>query len=229
MRFIHAAGRGGIRAARSRSTRFNGLMAHVDDQHRAHRLPFPFPELLGHGLRLRPWDADSDADVTAWLRGFADPEFRRWNTPIRPVTDADSARESLRSKALQAADGTSASYCVTDVGTGTALGHIGVNAIHPELRVARVGYWVLPEARGRKVATRALALASHWAHTGLDLHRLELDHALGHDASCRIAERCGFRYEGTLRGAIFEAGRHDAFRDVHLHARLATDPEPDLG
>ncbi|GGW60542.1 hypothetical protein GCM10010320_46950 [Streptomyces caelestis] len=35
------------------------------------------------------------------------------------------------------------------------------------------------------------------------------------------------RYEGTLRGAIFEEGRHDAFRDAHLHARLSTDPEPD--
>jgi RimJ/RimL family protein N-acetyltransferase len=203
-------------------------MAHVDDHHRRSpsASPSPFPELSGHGLRLRPWNADSDTDVTTWLRGFGDPEFRRWNTPIRPVTDAAAARESLLSRAAQASDGTSASYCVTDAGTGTALGHIGVNAIHPDLRVARVGYWVLPEARGRRVATRALALAAHWAHTGLGLHRLELDHAVGHATSCHIAERCGFRYEGTLRGAMFEAGRHDAFRDMHLHARLATDPEP---
>ncbi|MFI5676667.1 GNAT family N-acetyltransferase [Streptomyces cellulosae] len=204
-------------------------MAHVDDQHRAHPVPypFPFPELLGHGLRLRPWDAESEADVAAWLRGCTDAEFQRWNTPIRPITDTDSARESLRSKAVQAADGSSASYCVTDADTGTVLGHIGVNAIHPDLRSARVGYWVLPEARGRRVATRALALAAHWAHTELGMHRLELDHALGHDASCRVAERCGFRFEGILRGAIFEAGRQDAFRDAHLHARLATDPDPD--
>ncbi|MGW0330346.1 GNAT family N-acetyltransferase [Streptomyces sp. NPDC003011] len=199
-------------------------MTHVDDHHRAS--PSPFPDLRGHGLLLRAWDADSDADVTTWLRGFGDPEFRRWNTPIRPVTDFAGARESLLSRAAQAADGTSASYCVTDAGTGTALGHIGVNGIHPDLRVARVGYWVLPEARGRRVATRALALAAHWAHTELGLHRLELDHAVGHDTSCHIAERCGFRYEGTLRGAMFEAGRRDAFRDMHLHARLATDPEP---
>ena len=75
-------------------------------------------------------------------------------------------------------------------------------------------------------AARAESLAAHWALTDLGLHRLELGHALGHDASCTVAERCGFRYEGTLRGAMFEAGRHDAFRDIHLHARLATDPEP---
>ena len=53
-------------------------------------------------------------------------------------------------------------------------------------------------------------------------------HALGHTASCRIAQRCGFPYEGTLRDAMWEAGRRDAFRDEHLHARIATDPEPSL-
>ncbi|MFD8520397.1 GNAT family N-acetyltransferase [Streptomyces capillispiralis] len=186
----------------------------------------PLPELRGHGLHLRPWDPESPADVEAWLRGLGDPEFRRWNTPFRSITDADSARESLRRGAACDTDGTGASFRVTDAGSGTTLGHIGVNEIHPVLRRGSIGYWVLPEARGRGVATRALLLAAHWALTGRGLHRLELNHALGHGASCRVATRCGFRPEGTLRGAIFEAGRLDAFRDAHLHARLATDPEP---
>ncbi|MFD9002738.1 GNAT family N-acetyltransferase [Streptomyces sp. NPDC059582] len=193
-----------------------------------HPLGSPFPELDGHGLRLSHWRADSDADAAAWLRGISDPEFRRWNTPLNPVTDLDSARSSLRAKAEYAADGTSVNFRIADAASGTTLGHLGVNMINPALRSARVGYWVLPEARGRGVATRALALAVHWAHADLGLHRLELGHALGHDASCRIAERCGFRYEGTLRGEMFEAGRHDAFRDAHLHARLSTDPAAEL-
>ncbi|CAL9491028.1 hypothetical protein SUDANB176_03247 [Streptomyces sp. enrichment culture] len=188
----------------------------------------PLPELHGHGLHLRPWDPESRADAEVWLRGLTDPEFRRWNTPLQPITDPAGARESLRRGAQRDADGTGASFRIADAGSGTALGHVGVNEIHPVLRRGRVGYWVLPEARGRGVATRALLLTAHWALTELGLHRLELDHALGHGASCRVAERCGFGYEGTLRGAIFEAGRHDAFRDAHLHARLATDPEPDL-
>ncbi|WP_266699869.1 GNAT family N-acetyltransferase [Streptomyces sp. NBC_01571] len=186
----------------------------------------PFPELRGQGLLLRPWDADSDVDVAAWLRGVSDPEFQRWNTPLRPVRDIDSARESLRSRTESAADGTGVSFCVMDGSGGTALGHIGINEIDHVMRVARIGYWVLPEARGHRVATRALALASRFAFGAIRLHRLELGHALGHEASCRVAERCGFRYEGTLRGAMFEAGRLDAFRDVHLHARVATDPVP---
>lgn len=117
------------------------------------------------------------------------------------------------------------SFCVTDAASGAILGHLGVNDIDPFIRLARVGYWVLPEARGRRVATRALALGARWAFDTLGLNRLELGHALGHDASCRVAEHCGFRYEGTLRGAMFEEGRQDVFRDVHLHGRIAQDPE----
>ncbi|MFE3853786.1 GNAT family N-acetyltransferase [Streptomyces griseorubiginosus] len=197
-------------------------MTDVDDQHRTG----PFAPLHGHGLRLCAWEADSDAQVQDWLRATLDPEFGRWNTPLTLIHDLDGARAAIRNKADQAAQGTSASYRITDEATGTTLGHIGLNMIDHVFRTARVGYWVLPEARGRGVATRALRLAARWGLTDLDLHRLELGHALGHGASCTVAERCGFRYEGTLRGAMFEAGRHDTFRDAHLHARLATDGEP---
>ncbi|MFG2307586.1 GNAT family N-acetyltransferase [Streptomyces sp. NPDC048566] len=186
----------------------------------------PFPELTGLGLRLRAWDAESDADVAAYLRGLTDPEFRRWNTPLRPVHGIDDARRSLRARLAGAADGSAVSFCVTDAEGGAALGHIGLNEIDHVMSCARVGYWVLPEARGRAVATRALTLAARYGFTGLALNRLDLGHAVGHAVSCRVAERCGFRAEGTLRGAMFEEGRRDAFRDVHLHGRVRSDPEP---
>ncbi|MFL5995784.1 MAG: GNAT family N-acetyltransferase [Streptomyces sp.] len=197
-------------------------MTDVDDQH----LIRPFTPLHGHGLRLCAWDVDSDAQAQDWLRGSLDPEFGRWNTPLTLIHDLDGARAAIRRRAEHAAQGTSVAYRITDESSGTTLGHLGINVIDHVMRTARVGYWVLPEARGHGVATRALRLGAHWSLTDLGLHRLELGHALGHGASCTVAERCGFRYEGTLRGAMFEAGRHDAFRDVHLHARLATDPEP---
>ncbi|WP_069769526.1 GNAT family N-acetyltransferase [Streptomyces sp. LUP30] len=190
--------------------------------------PHTIPVLDGHGLRLRAWDPGSAADVEAWLRGHLDPEFRRWNTPLRTIADTADARASLKSKNADAAAGHALPFCVTDTADGAILGQISVNMIDRVLSFARVGYWVLPEARGRHVATGALLLAARWTFAEVGLHRLELGHALGHGASCRIAERCGFRYEGTLRGAMWESDRRDAFRDVHLHARLATDPEPEF-
>lgn len=200
----------------------NGRMAHT----RTLPLDPSLTEPRGHGLHLRSWDAGSDADAQTWLRGYLDPEFQRWNTPLKQWTDLGGARDSLRARAQEAEEGKSASFRITDERSGTTLGHIGVNEINRPMKLARAGYWVLPEARGRGVATWALLLASRWAFAELGLHRLELGHAVGHGASCRVAERCGFRCEGTLREAMFEAGRRDAFRDVHLHARLATDEEP---
>jgi RimJ/RimL family protein N-acetyltransferase len=192
-----------------------------DGMPRTNEQPVAAPR--GHGLRLHSWNPDSAADAEAWLRGHRDPGFRRWNTPLRPVTDLDGARESLRVRARQQAEGVSRSFRITDEETGATLGHIGLGEINRPLRLARVGYWVLPEARGRGVATRALLLAADHAFAELGLYRLELAHALGHDASCRVAERCGFRLEGTLRGAMWEEDSRDTFRDAHLHARLATD------
>ncbi|MFF4118534.1 GNAT family N-acetyltransferase [Streptomyces sp. NPDC001714] len=200
-------------------------MALTDEQP---AVPRPDVTPHGHGLRLDRWDLDAEAHVEAWLRGRTDPEFRRWNTPLILETDLAGARAAMVRQREQAAAGACAPFRITDAERGTTLGHIGVNMIDRTFRTARVGYWTLPEARGRRVATRALALAADWAFTELGLYRLELGHALGHDASCRVARTCGFAYEGTLRGAMFEAGRQDAFRDVHLHARLATDPSPDL-
>ncbi|GKQ36635.1 GNAT family N-acetyltransferase [Streptomyces sp. A012304] len=200
-------------------------MTDISEPYAAPPAPGP-PGPHGHGLRLRLWDPASETDVDAWLRGRTDPEFRRWNTPLRAVTDRESARASLRDKAAEREAGTSVTFCVTDAADATILGEITVNAISRVERSCNIGFGVLPEARGRQVATRALLLVTRWAVDELGLHRLELGHALGHEASCRIAERCGFRYEGTLRGAMLEQGGTDAFRDVHRHARLATDPEP---
>ncbi|MGW0735119.1 GNAT family N-acetyltransferase [Streptomyces sp. NPDC002851] len=59
----------------------------------------------------------------------------------------------------------------------------------------------------------------------MGLHRVDLGHALGNEASCRVADRCGFTPEGVLRGFL-PAKQPGVFHDMHLHARLATDLAP---
>ncbi|MDX3851787.1 GNAT family protein [Streptomyces sp. AK02-01A] len=190
------------------------------------RLPDP-ADVLGFGLRLRAW---REGDESALLRGLSDAEFKRWNAPLVDVSTEAEAALQIKQRAEGWRKGTMAHFCITeDTGDGTegpVLGSVGLGLLDLRLRTGRVGYWVLPEARGRGVAGRALELCSRWAFEEAGLHRIELGHALTHSASCRIAERCGYRYEGTLRGAMFEAVSRDAFRDAHLHARLAADPWP---
>lgn len=101
---------------------------------------------------------------------------------------------------------------------GTALGRVGLH----NREDVEVGYWVLPAARGRGVASRAARAVARHGHDVLGLARIGLVHAVGNPASCRVAAAAGFGYEGTAR-AQYE--HLDGVRyDYHHHARLATDP-----
>jgi [ribosomal protein S5]-alanine N-acetyltransferase len=54
-------------------------------------------------------------------------------------------------------------------------------------------------------------------------HRIHLVIVPENAASRRIAEKCGFVLEGTVRGAFFNEGRN---QDVLLYSLLRTDPRP---
>jgi ribosomal-protein-alanine N-acetyltransferase len=82
-----------------------------------------------------------------------------------------------------------------------------------------VVYWVLPEAGGRRVATRALCALTDWAFS-TGLHRLELTHSVRNHVSCRVAEIASYELEGTKRQ---DAIHLDGWHDMHLHACLAVD------
>jgi RimJ/RimL family protein N-acetyltransferase len=100
------------------------------------------------------------------------------------------------------------------------LGAVGLIIDRHDAARAEVGYWVAPWARGRGVAGRALALVSRWALGPLGLVRLDLQASVANAASMRVAERCGFRREGTLRKAWFRApGRED----LAIYSLLAED------
>ena len=81
---------------------------------------------------------------------------------------------------------------------------------------------MLPPARGRRVAATALHAVTDWLFAELGLHRIELTHSTANPASCRVAELAAFQLEGVKRQ---EALHPDGWHDMHLHARLATDPE----
>ncbi len=66
------------------------------------------------------------------------------------------------------------------------------------LRRAACGYWVVPSARGRGVATAALDLVNEQIGELLDLRRLTLFIDPRNTPSIRTAERCGFRREAVL-------------------------------
>ncbi|MFC4613507.1 GNAT family N-acetyltransferase [Cellulomonas algicola] len=104
--------------------------------------------------------------------------------------------------------------------TGTVVGRVALTHLNLYEGFGALAYWVVPAARGHRVAVRAGAEALRWAFEELGLHRVEVEHSTRNDASCRVAELLGCRAEGVRRGHALHADGH---HDMHLHARLRTD------
>ncbi|WP_315093734.1 GNAT family N-acetyltransferase [uncultured Cellulomonas sp.] len=170
------------------------------------------PVLHADGLHLRPWRAD---DAGAVVRAYADPGIRQWHDRSMNPTEAAAW---VASWADRWRGETGAGWAVAT--TDAVLGQISLRSLDHGDGRSDISYWVLPEARGRGVATAALATLSDWAFGTLGLHRIEIDHSVDNPASCRVATGAGYRLEGTKRGDALHA---DGWHDMHLHARVAGD------
>lgn len=187
------------------------------------------PEIAAGPLLLRPWRlSDAEAMVAAW----ADPEIRRWARYGQLLPSVDAMEHWVGWNRERWRAGERAAFAVESP-SGVLAGSITLRDFGRDANgeggdTAEVGYWIVPEARGRGIAPRALTAVSTWAFAplergGLGVRRVELVHSVGNAGSCRVAQKAGFRHEGTMRESFRYAD--GAWHDEHLHARLYSDPE----
>ena len=174
------------------------------------------PELTTADLVIRP---PLPADAPSAFELMNDPDVRRWN-PTRDCPDLATAELWCRDGA-DWSDGSHATWHAVDRLTGRMVGNVSLFAIETDDLVAKIGYRVLPAARGRGVARQMVDAVTRWAFTDRGLARVQLEHAVPHVASCRVALAAGFALEGTLRSAYAVPG--GGREDCHVHGRLCTD------
>jgi RimJ/RimL family protein N-acetyltransferase len=167
------------------------------------RLPAA-PELTdGPDLVLRMPRPDDVDDIVAQCR---DPEFQRWTRVPVPYNESD-AQDFVK----RVADGWRANVAMF------AIAHQGRFSGSVDLRFdgiggAEVGFGLAPWARGKGVMTRALRLVLAWAFALPGVEVVYWRAQVGNSASRRVAGRCGFRMEGTVRGLLEQRGeRRDAW------------------
>lgn len=161
-------------------------------------------------------------DADALVEAYADPLLRRWTR--MPVTSPADAHRWLAAQHDGWTTGERFSFAVLD-DAGNLLGNVALKRPDPTGERAEVGYWTAAVARGRGVAPAAVRALTSWAFDRFaaeGLHRLELLHQVDNVASCRVAQKAGFRWEATLPP-------HPPFpREGHLHVRHVADA-PEAG
>lgn len=168
------------------------------------------------GARLRPWSAN---DCPALLLAYRDPLIRRYAPAL--IEDRGHAHGVVATWSGLWLDGAGASWAICSPGNAL-LGAVVFVLRDAVSGRAETGYWLMPEARGRGLATDALRTASVAVFCAFGWHRLEASHAVGNERSCAVAVRAGYRAEGVLRQSQYypDSG---TWSDEHLHARLAGD------
>jgi ribosomal-protein-alanine N-acetyltransferase len=94
------------------------------------------------------------------------------------------------------------------------------NIVYGSAQSASIGYWIDRRYAGRWIVPAAVALATDYAITTLRLHRIEICVRPENQASLRVVQKLGFRYEGRRPRFIHIAG---AWRDHEAYALTAEE------
>ncbi len=104
------------------------------------------------------------------------------------------------------------------VADGRVVGSIGVfrqGNIH--FRTAEMGYFIAEPYWGLGLGTSAVGQACRYVFEHTDILRIYAEPFANNAASCRILEKNGFAYEGTLRR---NAQKNGALLDMKMYALL---------
>jgi ribosomal-protein-alanine N-acetyltransferase len=74
-------------------------------------------------------------------------------------------------------------------------------------RTAEIGFWLGAEARGKGIATDAVAAVSAWAFDTLDLVRIHAAVFVWNPGSARVLEKAGYSLECRACNAAFKDGQ----------------------
>jgi RimJ/RimL family protein N-acetyltransferase len=176
---------------------------------------FPSPAIRSDRLDLREFGPDDLA-----LASEAAAAGGREALPAGVPTNRDELAEWFAAGMHMVGPDHAVHLMMLDRVCGTMVGSISVFHADWWVRSAEIGYGVRSDARGRGYATEALAAVARWVLTEGGMQRAWLSVNTGNAASARVAEKAGFRPEGTLRRAARE---DDGLHDVVVYSLLDDD------
>lgn len=176
---------------------------------------FPSQVLTSGAIILRPL-RDSDAPLITAAGN--DSETQKWLPLPTSYTLDDANRFIDEISVATLTAGTGIVFAVEQ--NSTFVGCIDVKRAEWLNRNCEIGYWTMPEHRGRGFMTEALELLSKWVLLEQDFARVEVRVASENYSSQRVAEKAGYIREGIAR----QSGRvHGGRVDLIIYSKVSDD------
>lgn len=164
----------------------NPLLLDIPEQFTTERLLIRAP-LAGDGAAVNAAVAESINELRPWMP---------WAQTMPSVEDSELHTRRSRAKFLLREDLHLRLFLHKD---GTFVGSSGLHRIDWDVPKFEIGYWVRTSLSGQGFITEAVAAIAAFAMEQLNAQRVEIRCDDRNHRSWRIAERCGFQYEGMLR------------------------------
>jgi ribosomal-protein-serine acetyltransferase len=177
-----------------------------------------FAALLPEGRALRALE-EADEDELHALIERNRPQLARWLRWAREQTPEQTLGYIQRARANES-EGSGLRRAI--IAEQRIVGVVDFRQIDWGNRCAEIGYWLDEAHHGRGIMTSAVAALVDHAFDGLQLNRLEIRTDVENAPSRAVAERLGFRFEGTLRQSYRVTD--ERYSDDAVYSLLRSDP-----
>ena len=155
------------------------------------------------------------ADVDDYARSATDTDITEF-THVPLDFGREGAMRFVAAAAPEWESGEKARFAISLTEAPARLvGSVSLVHLDWDACTAEIGYWLLPEARGRGLAKRSVRLVTTWAFDVVGLAELRAEVLDGNDASWQVLMANGFRQVGndviTHRG--YQRGQRVAARE----------------
>jgi ribosomal-protein-alanine N-acetyltransferase len=175
------------------------------------------PALTTERLTLRPF---TQADAAPLFEYARNPNVTRY-TLWEAHRSLDETLSFVNEYALlRYREGTADPYAITLAPDPKPIGSCGCFWASQPNQTMELGYWVAEPYWGRGIAVEACRVLIDHVFMQYEPKRLQARVISGNAASMRVLDKLGFRYEGTLRSALF---RREKFEDVLMYSLLRED------
>lgn len=166
--------------------------------------------------KIRKWELSDAADLALALSNKKIQDNLRDGLPY-PYTQKDAA--DYISAMLSADKNETFAFAITI--DSKVIGSIGIfrqENIHRQ--TAELGYYIAEEYWGKGIMTEAVKQICNYVFDKSDIIRIYAEPFVYNVASCRVLEKAGFQYEGTLRSNAVKNGE---VIDMKIYSLLKKD------
>ena len=166
--------------------------------------------------KIRRWELSDARDLATALSNKKIQDNLR-DGLLYPYTEKDG--KEFISTMLAANENDTFAFAITV--NGKVIGSIGAfrqTNIHN--KTAELGYYIAEEYWGKGIMTEAVKQLCDYVFSHTDIIRIYAEPFSYNIGSCRVLEKAGFQYEGTLRSNALKNG---IVLDMKMYSKLKTE------